>query len=299
MNRSRHLALLIGVASLHLADGAAASIGTITLAHSASPVDGTDIKEATATCPAGSIAFSGGATLAGLPVPYSSRFLLHQSVPLGDPPSSWYVLAQEHSPSGDPWGISSWALCAERIDGYELVSAVGAADSETPKSLAVSCPAGKVPIGGGGGIYFFTSNLGLYSLLPTSTGWQVRGAERFGQAANWLVAVSVSCAPQVDVSLVDVLTTNYDGQDDFDTVSAGCPANRRYIGGGGLVEEGNALFASGPGGLGWRAGGLRTVGIGAPTGPWFVGGRALCLLLPLFADGFESGDTSAWSATVP
>ncbi len=40
---------------------------------------------------------------------------------------------------------------------------------------------------------------------------------------------------------------------------------------------------------GW-VGGLQSIAIGHATAP---------LPLPMFVDGFESGDTSAWSLTVP
>jgi len=284
MKASRWFVVLAGVFAGTGASGALAQIGSIVYVTTNGPLDSTDFKQVTAECPPGTIAFSGGASIS---TGQQLQLLMHQSLPQGNPPSSWLSVAQERVPTAANWRLSSHAVCAE-IPGYELVESTSPFDSSSLKLVAANCPLGKVPIGGGGGIFFFNPDLALFEFAPTSAGWEVAAQESTPFAGNWLLSVKVSCAPSVDVLRISALTDN--PVETRDVLELACPLPRVVVGGGTRVTPGEAVYASHPvSNFGWEVGGRRIT-----ADPWVLGGSALCLLPVLFADGFESGDTSGW-----
>ena len=218
----------------------------------------------------------------------SGPIIVHQSLPVGDPPTAWLAVAQELVPTATSWAVNSHALCAP-INGYELVEESSAFDSTDFKLVFVDCPPGKSPIGGGGGIFFFNPDLALFSQQPTATGWLAGGRESSPVAGNWLVNVKVSCAPAVDLESI-LSGTNF-ATGNRDELWLQCNAPRVLIGGG--VHSEHAFYGAWPeSSIRWQVDGRRISG----TAAWTLIGSIVCYLPPLFFDGFESGDTSAWPA---
>lgn len=292
MTKARRWSLVAVGALAGLAAGdARAQIGPIERFTATSAFDSSDFKQVSVQCPPGTIAFSGGASLTGnqaLPV------IVHQSQPQGDPPSSWLAVAQEQSATASSWGVTATALCAT-VTGYELVTASTAFDSTNPKSIDADCPPGKVPIGGGGAVFFFTPDLALNNLGPTATGWEAGAYESDPVSASWILDVKVSCAPPLRLEEFVVRTRNF--SEDRDDLLLSCPDGWIALAGGSRATGNSqaALYLTRPGlGLGWEVGGRRISG----SSDWSVFGSVLCLAPTLFADGFEEGDTGGWSGTV-
>ncbi len=283
--------LVILIAGLG-AGAARAQVGPIQRVFLASAFNSTDFKQVEVPCPPGTIAFGGGASLAfgtnqDLPV------IVHQSLPVGDPPTSWLALAQERTPTSTSWAMNAYALCAQVV-GYELVEAESDFDSIDNRLVSADCPSGKVPIGGGGGIFFFQPDHALYSLSPSDTGWVAAARESSPIAASWVLAVRVSCAPGVDAVRVQGGTDN--ATEIRDELYLQCYPPRVVLGGGATVTTGQALYGSWPeSDIRWQVAGRRVSGSSAST----LIGHVLCVLSPLFLDGFESGDLGGWTGTGP
>jgi hypothetical protein len=87
------------------------------------------------------------------------------------------------------------------LSGYEVVSVTGVSDSNSPKTQAVSCTAGKRALGGGG---FITAGTVVYtqSSYPTGDppqGWSVTARElAAGEPGNWSITVYAICATIVE-----------------------------------------------------------------------------------------------------
>jgi hypothetical protein len=92
------------------------------------------------------------------------------------------------APPGAPTGVV----------GLEVVKQITPEDTKNGKGVAVFCPAGKKPLGGGavirgpGG-----GNASLMTTAPTPQfdGWTAYGHEHVETAASWSIEVSAICAP--------------------------------------------------------------------------------------------------------
>ncbi|MGH2690558.1 MAG: hypothetical protein ACRDKW_17375 [Actinomycetota bacterium] len=290
--------VLVGLLSGIGVDGARAEIGPIQVVTETSAFDGTDFKQLEAECPPGTIAFSGGVGLSAA-TNEGQNVIVHQSQPQGDPPGSWLGLAQEQTPTTSNWGITVYALCAT-VDGYELVDVSTPFDSVQNKFIQADCPQGKGPIGGGGGIFLFSPDHRLHVLTPTATGWEARGFSS-NPAASWILNAKVSCAPAVPIERIEGFTQNQ-SVDLRDHLGLYCPGDRLALGGGVFIgPSGIGIYTTRPilGGAqgieGWEVAARNVTGGVA----WPMSAAVLCRVSTIFIDSFESGDTSAWSGTVP
>jgi hypothetical protein len=84
------------------------------------------------------------------------------------------------------------ATCVTLISGIERVSSSTAFDATAAKGHDVSCPAGKVPIGGGWNTSLAVSAAEGSESFPTDTGWHA-GAENTA-GGNWVLHVFAICA---------------------------------------------------------------------------------------------------------
>jgi hypothetical protein len=186
------------------------------------------------------------------------------------------------------------------VSGYELLEDSTPFDDSTSKSIAVDCPPGKKPIGGGGGIFLFTPGLALRASIPTETGWQTTAARSSSGSGIWLLDVKLSCAPAVEVERFTASASRLGAN--LGHLALTCPSSRRAIGGGGRVVSDSSLtpvamyemrpsIALG----GWGLGGRRIGG----SANWRLDVAVLCHLRSIFADGFESGDVGAWPTAAP
>jgi hypothetical protein len=90
---------------------------------------------------------------------------------------------------------------APGISAYEIVSSSTVTSSSDTKYLVLSCPTGKVPLGGGGQVLYPAGNhvgsdVALSSSLPSAAGWVVRAVEAGPVAApgTWQLEGFVVCA---------------------------------------------------------------------------------------------------------
>lgn len=83
------------------------------------------------------------------------------------------------------------------IKGLQIVSAESAANSNSTKTLIVSCPAGKKVLSGGGLIFGTTTNVSIIASVPlTTTAWEVWAIEvGTGTPDNWMLSAAAVCAP--------------------------------------------------------------------------------------------------------
>ena len=255
--------LSIGIVAAGAAGTARAQIGPISVVQASTAVDSTDFKQVEVDCPPGTIAFAGGASITDHGFVVAGDIVVHQSHPLGDPPTSWLAAAQERSTYNANWELTSWALCAT-VEGYELVSVSTAFDSSSPKEVSAFCPAGMVPIGFGGAIFFFSPSLVLTALTEIGGGGRARARESPATSASWILNVKVGCAPGLDVE--SYRGDSWNGLEDGEDLAIYCPPDRLALGGGveltnGRPSESRPLFP-----IGWYARGSRL--IGDAQNPW-------------------------------
>ena len=82
------------------------------------------------------------------------------------------------------------------ITGYEVVSESSANNSNAIKTVDVECPAGKVIVGGGAGIYGAFSGVAITHsgiLIGSPTKWRGTGQEIVSNASSWSLRVDVIC----------------------------------------------------------------------------------------------------------
>jgi hypothetical protein len=83
------------------------------------------------------------------------------------------------------------------LSGLELVTAVSALDSSSPKAVLVNCPAGKRAIAGGyrlTGTPVNNGNVGLTEFYPSSaTQWTARAIETTAVGTSWMLTAQVAC----------------------------------------------------------------------------------------------------------
>jgi hypothetical protein len=60
----------------------------------------------------------------------------------------------------------------------------------TTDFVTAECPAGKIPVGGGGGVPYGAK---LYQSMPTATGWFVRGDPTADMVEDWKVTAYAIC----------------------------------------------------------------------------------------------------------
>ena len=87
-------------------------------------------------------------------------------------------------------------LTATGLSGLEIVTAVSATDSSSPKSVTVNCPAGKRVIGGGArATGAGAGEIGVTEAYPASaTQWVVLGRELDATNASWTLTAFTFCA---------------------------------------------------------------------------------------------------------
>ena len=162
-------------------------------------------------------------------------------------PAATYVASSARGyPTGDAksWAMATQAICATPLPGQETVSLESPADSQTEKSVTVSCPAGTRVVGAGGAVnpdaFEPSEHVMVQGIVPNAslTKVTVTGREdEQGTGSPWVVdayAVCASSAPGLQrVASALAPTSEESGQ-----VIAGCPAGKHLIGTGGEVVGG-------------------------------------------------------------
>jgi hypothetical protein len=135
------------------------------------------------------------------------------------------------------WSLAGRGICTTPLPGLEDVEATSATNSDSSKSVPVSCPAGKRVVGAGGRLTFEGTGLALNKVEPnasltavTAGGQELEG----GHAGNWSVTVYAICAnPPPGLQLVTA-EGPFDS-DEIQRVTADCPAGKHLLGTGGSV----------------------------------------------------------------
>lgn len=249
--------------------------------------DSSSWKQVTVNCPSGTIAYHGGASVTAsseLPV------VIEQSLPVGGvPPTQWLALAQEVEPTSELWRVSAFVHCAD-VPGYELVNVQSDLNSDVSRELTASCPPGKSVVGGGGGVFFFDQDLGLVGSMADEGGWTVSAREIRPTNASWLLSAFASCAPISELYEIGVLTR---ADDPDEGLTLFCGFGDRLVAGGASLRldgAGAALQTLDPGPEHFA---VKAVDVLSPYSALLLVSN-LCWRATLFADGFESGDTTFW-----
>lgn len=127
---------------------------------------------------------------------------------------------------------------AQALPGLELVTQLTASDSTSPKSHFVTCPAGKVVIGGGAQVTGGVGNVVLNVLRPeqATNRYYAKAAEDIaGYNPNWSLKVYAVCAPSTAVPGLEYKRTNTPDTE----ATASCTAGKKVIGTGGEVNGGS------------------------------------------------------------
>jgi hypothetical protein len=170
--------------------------------------------------------------------------------------------------------------------GFEIVAAASASNDDNSKSVNVTCPVGKVALGGQARAFGSVGKIGLYVNAPTNatvapaapTGWQAAAREIEPSASNWGVRVVALCAEVP--GLVRVSGVDGPDHDDSKDAEATCPQGLQPVGGGARISgsfdtpflQGTRPVGTPPGG--WSAT-AEELG-GEAAAPWSVQADVLC-----------------------
>ncbi|WP_103533680.1 hypothetical protein [Streptomyces sp. SM11] len=223
-----------------------------------------DFEQAKIFCPDGKVAISGGAEATAPDSVYDSVALVGSFVEPYRDTSLWVASARNFA--GQPSTVTIWAICAWKPSGYEVVQAPL---SQVPvdQPVTVSCPAGKVALGGGGEIQGDRSTLtksypAAFNSAKQPTQWVVAGTK----SANTTVGVvaSAMCAdPITDVTWSTGRATSNSPAGGFLV----CADGRQVVGGGASVGGRDAaLISSKPG---FKSEGARSDGWWAQAGSFY------------------------------
>jgi hypothetical protein len=150
-------------------------------------------KTVSAICPAGKGLTGGGGDITG----GLGQVVLDDLTPFGTPPTRVEVSADEDEDGTTAdWSLRAYAICATPLPGLEQVADSVPFDNSSPKSVTVSCPAGKRVVGAGRDIAGGLGEVVMNSTPnPTLTSVTVSGFEdEDGFAGDWGVAAIAVCA---------------------------------------------------------------------------------------------------------
>lgn len=129
------------------------------------------------------------------------------------------------------------ATGVESVPGYEIVSAVSATNSTSPKSMTVNCPKGKVLLGTGYVINGATGEVVVDVLRPNGdettapTSVYLRAVEEDAYSGRWNVQVYATCSYPIS-GLSRVHAVSDSNSSDYRTVRAECPGGKTLVGTG-------------------------------------------------------------------
>ena len=126
------------------------------------------------------------------------------------------------------------AAPAQAVPGRVVVTVSTAHDSSSPKGLLATCPAGTVPLGGGGRVTTNDPGITVVQNNPTGTGWVFAAIEQgAGTAAAWSFTVWAVCAPAP--AGYQVIQANGSITPPVSAVAT-CSAGRKLTGAGGTLD---------------------------------------------------------------
>ena len=197
-----------------------------------SATDSTSPKSETASCPAGTVALSGGAETIGA----DGNVGLYQSrADLADPPTSWTGAAREVIATGASWQLRVDVVCGE-LPGHERIVSVGGQSTVAHQSATLACPAGKQTIGGGAGLTGALLNQSLHASGKNGfTDWHVR-AHDFGagvSSSSWGIDIDAICSENTRFEEIQQVTIADAGSPK--QITANCIGDKVPLGGGARI----------------------------------------------------------------
>jgi hypothetical protein len=197
----------------------AAPLQDLTRAEATSPTDTLD-KEVTAYCPAGTKAYSTGASVSK---PTVGRVVIDKILPLRD--RSGVQVGAKSLGAVSPWRVTAYAVCAR--PGTSLTSADSGAPIDSSDTAA--CSRGTRLTGAGGIIANSTGDQALVTLEPDVTLTRAT-AGASGGAGTWTVSARAICDDVAGLKLVQTM-----GLPAVATTTVSCGAGYNVLGSGGKV----------------------------------------------------------------
>lgn len=206
-------------------------------------------KSVEALCPPGTASLGGGSVAQG----YDDGTSLVTSQPLVDSGEvvGWQSIAREMLPNTGAWELRSSAICGN-VPGLERVTNASSLTSNSPRTVEVFCPAGKLAISGGFDLDGSITDVALYRSAPIldedtngPIGWTLTAFEVFPTDDLWSADIQVLCAD------LDVVVARGSGGSSTDrpwNLTMYCPGLMLPLGGGGSLVGivADWLASSGP-----------------------------------------------------
>jgi hypothetical protein len=214
--------------------GAAALPGAAVRSHQTA-FDSTPTKTATVHCPAGTRVTGGGGRVDGVP----GHVVLTRMRPVHTNNLDRFEVSAAEDETGTPlaWAVTAIGVCASPVDGMEIVSVTRAGDDSLYNYALVTCPTGKLPIGGGGQITGGKGQVHLgYMRDPFSASTLAQGLEDANSFdGDWTVTADAVCVPVPPPGSVRTVIADSDvNSTNPKEVTATCPAGMSITGGAGI-----------------------------------------------------------------
>jgi hypothetical protein len=214
---------------------AAAALPGAAIRSQQSPFNSEPTKTVAAYCPAGTRVTGGGGSVDRNP----GHVVLTRMRPVHTNNLDRFevVGAEDETGTSLKWTVTAIAICASPVDGMEIVSLTHTGGDSLYNYAFVTCPTGKLPIGGGGQI---TGGQGqvqlgyqrdLYSHSTFASGLE----DANGFDGDWTVTAYAVCVPIPPPGSVRTVATNSDvDSTNPKTVTATCPPGMSVTAGYGI-----------------------------------------------------------------
>lgn len=196
------------------------------------PSDSVSPKSVTASCPSPKRLVGTGAHVAGVP----GQVLIERIHPVSG--AVRVIAYEDENGFAGNWSLSAYAVCADPLPGLEIVSAVSASDSSSPKGVTVGCSPGKQVVGTGAATANAPGQVRLTAVAPGSQSVSIRAYEdESGFAGVWSVRAFAVCAnPVAGQEIVSAATAS--DSNSPKGVTANCSPGKRVLGVGAATTGG-------------------------------------------------------------
>ena len=210
---------------------AAAAVPGRTVVANTSALDSNN-KGVSVKCPSGLEVMGAGASvsMAGAP-----DVVLDQLIPTNDSVS---VHAYEYNSTNQIWGLTVWAVCADRpaggmVTSWKLQGKGGS--SPVNRVVTATCPAGTVVYGTGWQIEGARGQVMVDHVIPTKTSvsvsaYEIDGGITSGYPGNWTLKAIARCGP--DPGGRQIVHANTPATSDNKLGLVNCPSGKVPLGGG-------------------------------------------------------------------
>ncbi|SCL36993.1 hypothetical protein GA0074692_4517 [Micromonospora pallida] len=215
----------------------AAALPGLTQVTSTGPSN-SDWKTWQASCPTDSFLVAGGGRING----GGGQVVMDTMVPVFGGTDLYSVTGREDDSPGftGDWSITATALCARPPDGWEHAESATGWDSNSSKTLTVSCPLGKRLLGVGVEVNGGLGQVVVDDLRPSAdlSNVTITGIEDgTGYAAQWQLQGEVICVT-APAGLARVTGFGVFDSTPVKSAVASCPAGQRVHGVGGEIDSG-------------------------------------------------------------